>query len=120
MLNRRTVMTTGVYSLAAAAADLPAEAPTRTRAWITGMSAEAMATAGDDSRRARGLLHRAEADLERAEFRPEHEWIGNYRRPTTSGSTRPLGLVVGERVAAPALVPSLRPSQLLPWCQMTG
>jgi hypothetical protein len=70
-------------ALAQAADDsLPDDAPLRTRAWVTGVSAEATATGGYDPRRARTLLRHAERDLERAESRPRGEWIGNYQRPS--------------------------------------
>ncbi|MFB4307011.1 hypothetical protein [Actinomadura sp. GTD37] len=67
--------------LADAAADgIRAGAPARTRAWITGMRAEALAAASGDRVRARSLLHAAEADLECADSLPEAEITGAYRR----------------------------------------
>jgi hypothetical protein len=68
-------------ALAEAAADgLRSGCPARKRAWITGMCAEALAATGSDLWRSRGLLRKAEAELERADSLPEHEWTGNYRR----------------------------------------
>lgn len=67
--------------LAEAAADgIRGGSPLRTRAWITGMCAEALAAASGDQARARSLLRAAEADLERADSVPEHEISGAYRR----------------------------------------
>ncbi len=64
----------------AAAAALHSHAPARTRAWVTGMQAEALAATGHDPRRAVQLLTRAETDLEHADSPPAVEWMGNYRR----------------------------------------
>ncbi len=58
---------------------LRAGCPIRTRAWITGIHAEALA-ATDSPWEARQTLHRAERDLDRADSRPEAQWTGNYRR----------------------------------------
>jgi len=62
-----------------AIASLQAGCPIRTRAWITGIHAEALAAA-DGGWEARRALRRAERDLERADSRPDGEWTGNYRR----------------------------------------
>lgn len=64
----------------AAAAGVKNGSPARTRAWITGMCAEALAAADHDRHRAHALLRTAERELERADSRPEAEWVGNYRR----------------------------------------
>jgi len=67
--------------LAEAAQDgLRGGAPARTRAWVTGMCAEAVAASRFDRHRAYRLLSVAEADLERADSAPEAELIGGYRR----------------------------------------
>lgn len=58
---------------------LRAGCPIRTRAWITGIHAEALAAA-DNTWEARQALHRAERHLNRADSRPESRWTGNYRR----------------------------------------
>ncbi len=63
----------------AAIASLRAGCPIRTRAWITGIHAEALA-AVDNGWDARQALRRAERDLERADSRPDGDWTGNYRR----------------------------------------
>lgn len=66
--------------LADAAADgIRTGAPTRTKAWITGMRAEALAATSGDSARARSLLRAAEADLERADSGAA-PLAGAYRR----------------------------------------
>jgi len=67
--------------LAEAAQDgLRGGAPARTRAWVTGMCAEAIAAAHTDKARAFRLLSQAEANLEHADS-PSHMWTsGNYRR----------------------------------------
>ncbi len=68
-------------ALADASADaLRGGAPTRTRAWVTGMRAEALAATGHDPRRAIRLLTSTETDLEHADSPPAIEWTGNYRR----------------------------------------
>jgi len=53
--------------------------PAGTRAWITGVHAEALA-ATHDGWLAHQALCRAERDLERADSQPGGEWTGNYRR----------------------------------------
>ncbi|GAA4612823.1 Tat pathway signal protein [Actinoallomurus liliacearum] len=53
--------------------------PARTRAWIVGMRAEALAAVGR-SREARSDLRTAERLLEAADSPPKNEWTGNYRR----------------------------------------
>jgi hypothetical protein len=63
-----------------AANGLRAGSPPRTRAWITGMCAEAVAASCYDKDRACKLLLKAEAFLDRADSGPEHLWTGNYRR----------------------------------------
>ncbi|MFG1704294.1 hypothetical protein ACFLIM_13975 [Nonomuraea sp. M3C6] len=63
----------------AAASALGGHGPQRTRAWITGMRAEAHAAAGTRWD-ALNLLRRTETQLERADSAPESEWTGNYRR----------------------------------------
>lgn len=72
---------TNGLALAEAASDgIRSGCPLRKRAWITGMCAEALAATGYDNTGARRLLHKAEADLERADSLPANEWTGNYRR----------------------------------------
>ncbi|MFB4298465.1 hypothetical protein [Actinomadura sp. NTSP31] len=71
--------------LADAAADgIRAGSPARTRAWITGMCAEASAAATHDQRRAHTLLRTAETELEHADSRPDDAVTGNYRRESFS------------------------------------
>ncbi|MDL4818679.1 hypothetical protein [Actinomadura opuntiae] len=66
--------------LADAAADgIRTRSPARTRAWITGMCAEA-AAATHDQRRAHTLLRTAETELEHADSRPDNAVTANYRR----------------------------------------
>ncbi|WP_231331997.1 hypothetical protein [Actinomadura graeca] len=73
--------------LADAAADgIRAGSPVRTRAWITGMCAEALAAAETDRYRARALLRRAEADLDRADSAAEQQEAG-YRRESFEHQT---------------------------------
>jgi hypothetical protein len=72
----------------AAAAGLRQRCPLRTRAWITGMQAEANAVAGN-RRQALALLRVAEQDLERADSLPESQWTGNYRRESFEHRTHP-------------------------------
>ncbi|WP_424535973.1 hypothetical protein ACOZ38_39170 [Sphaerisporangium viridialbum] len=71
--------TQGLALADAAAAGLRQGCPARTRAWITGMRAEANAAAGNRCQ-ARNLLRLAERDLERADSIPESQWAGAYRR----------------------------------------
>ncbi|WP_344952844.1 hypothetical protein [Sphaerisporangium flaviroseum] len=63
----------------AAAAGLRRGCPARTRAWITGMQAEANAATGNH-RQALDQLRVAEQNLERADSLPQSHWTGNYRR----------------------------------------
>ncbi|MEU6721353.1 hypothetical protein ABZ897_58765 [Nonomuraea sp. NPDC046802] len=63
----------------AAASALAGHGPPRTRAWVTGMRAEAHAAAGTRWD-ALNLLRSTETQLERADSVPESEWTGNYRR----------------------------------------
>ncbi|WP_240809952.1 hypothetical protein [Actinomadura sp. WMMA1423] len=100
--------------LADAAADgIRTGAPVRTRAWITGMCAEALAAASGDRARARSLLHAAEADLERADSLPEAEIAGAYRRESFAhqvGLTlHQLGDLAGAEEHYAASVDSRRP-----------
>ncbi|MEX5635721.1 hypothetical protein [Parafrankia sp. FMc2] len=68
-------------ALADAAADaLHNTAPARTRAWVNGMRAEALAATGHDPRRVIRLLASTETDLERADSPPASDLTGNYRR----------------------------------------
>jgi hypothetical protein len=103
-----------------AIASLRAGCPIRTRAWITGVHAEALAAA-DDGWEARRALRRAERDLERADSRPDGEWTGNYRRESFDHQT--LTQVVDDVVGVVSarvrhelrrLPPELLPAALLP------
>ncbi|WP_226933241.1 MULTISPECIES: hypothetical protein [Parafrankia] len=68
-------------ALADAAADaLHNTAPARTRAWVNGMRAEALAATGHDPRRVIRLLASTETDLEHADSPPASDLSGNYRR----------------------------------------
>lgn len=69
--------------------------PTRTRAWITGAHAEALAAAAD-GRDARQILSRAERDLERADSLPENAWYGGYRRESFEHQTGTLLASLGD------------------------
>lgn len=71
--------------LADAAADgIRTGSPARTKAWIAGMCAEAIAAATHDQRRAHTLLRTAEAELEHADSRTDDAVTGNYRRESFS------------------------------------
>jgi hypothetical protein len=73
--------------------------PVRTRAWVAGAHAEALAAAAA-SRDARQVLRRAERDLERADSLPESEWTGNYRRESLDHQTGTLLASLGDLDAA--------------------
>ncbi|RCG17803.1 hypothetical protein DQ384_39550 [Sphaerisporangium album] len=70
----------------AAASGLRQRCPLRTRAWVTGMQAEANAAVGNH-RQALALLRVAEQELERADSLPESAWTGNYRRESFEHQT---------------------------------
>lgn len=70
----------------AAASSLRNRSPIRTRAWMTGMLAEAHAARGD-TQAALNALRQAEADIERAESTPEREWSGGYGRDALEHQT---------------------------------
>ncbi|ONH32959.1 hypothetical protein BL253_03710 [Pseudofrankia asymbiotica] len=72
--------THGLALADAAAAAARERTPIRTRAWMTGMQAEALAATGHDPRRALRLLAATDSDLERADSPPASQWTGNYRR----------------------------------------
>lgn len=63
----------------AAVAAIRCGCPARTRAWILGMRAEALAAVGG-GREARSVLRAAEQLLEAADSPPEGQWTGSYRR----------------------------------------
>jgi tetratricopeptide (TPR) repeat protein len=73
--------------------------PVRTRAWVTGAHAEALAAAAD-GRDAREVLRRAERDLERADSLPEANWTGNYRRESLDHQTGTLLASLGDLATA--------------------
>ncbi|WP_157964063.1 hypothetical protein [Actinocorallia populi] len=83
----------GLELAEAAGSMLGTRAPLRTRAWVTGMRAEAVAAADQDHGRARRLLAEAESHLERADSRPRDEWTGDYQR---SSYEHQIGLTLGE------------------------
>lgn len=70
----------------AAMSDIRGGCPIRTRAWVTGAHAEALAAAAA-GRDARQVLRRAERDLERADSLPESAWYGGYRRESLNHQT---------------------------------
>jgi hypothetical protein len=73
--------------------------PVRTRAWVTGAHAEALAAvaAGRDARQ---VLRRAERDLERADSLPESAWYGGYRRESLNHQTGTLLASLGDLAGA--------------------
>lgn len=71
--------------------------PIRTRAWITGAHAEALAAAAD-GRDARQVLARAERDLERADSQPG--WYSGYRRESFEHQTGTLLASIGDLAEA--------------------
>jgi hypothetical protein len=73
--------------------------PVRTRAWVTGAHAEALAAvaAGRDARQ---VLRHAERDLERADSTPG--WYGGYRRESLNHQTGTLLASLGDLAAAEA------------------
>ncbi|MFI0418047.1 hypothetical protein [Spongiactinospora sp. 9N601] len=70
----------------AAASALGSHGPARTRAWVTGMRAEAHAGIGGRWD-ALDLLRRAETLVERADSPPEAMWTGAYRRESLQHQT---------------------------------
>lgn len=83
----------------AAVAGISAGCPARTRAWVTGAHAEALAAArdGGDARR---VLRHAERDLERADSLPEDAWFGGYRRESFEHQTGTLLASIGDLAEA--------------------
>lgn len=84
-----------------AIASLRSGCPVRTRAWITGVHAEALA-ATQDGWLARRALCRAERDLGRADSQSGSEWIGNYRRESLDHQTGMVFLHLGDLAQAEA------------------
>lgn len=73
--------------------------PVRTRAWVTGAYAEALAGMSSGWA-ARQMLRRAERDLERADSVPESVVSGNYRRESLEHQTGTLLAVMGDLAGA--------------------
>ncbi|MEO3807693.1 hypothetical protein ABGB17_01680 [Sphaerisporangium sp. B11E5] len=78
--------TQGLALADAAANGLGRNCPPQTRAWITGVRAQAHAALGN-RRQALDLLRAAEQDLERADSLPRSQWTGNYRRESLQHET---------------------------------
>ncbi|WP_205625514.1 hypothetical protein [Actinomadura atramentaria] len=99
----------------AAASGLRAGAPTRTRAWVTGMRAEALAARDRDGHRSVALLRSTEILLDRADSLPEAELTGTYRQEAYQhqvGLTlTQLGDLPGAEQAFAASIASRRPTE---------
>lgn len=81
----------------AAVAEISGGCPARTRAWIRGAHAEALAAAAA-GRDARAVLRRAERDLDRADSQPG--WYGGYRRESLNHQTGTLLASIGDLAGA--------------------
>lgn len=73
--------------------------PIRTRAWVTGAHAEALAATAA-AWEARQVIRQAERDLEHVDSLPESEWTGNYRRESLNHQTGTLLASIGDLAAA--------------------